>query len=229
MLVAGKCPPEPDALAAAADRGFEAVELYLEPHHLEPVAKAVEAVADSDVRAVSVHTPHVSLEEREYLDRTDRLAAALDAYVVFHSRYVNHVDTSDLEALDLQSPYGYENKTGVSARHLRHMVLRPGHELVLDVAHLFMAEREYLHELESLLRTNGDQIRVVHLCDSTPFQDGLAFGAGDIDMEATARLLERHFEGTVVLEVMPTHQHAALEAFAATHSNELSRMVAVGD
>ncbi|EMA49569.1 sugar phosphate isomerase/epimerase family protein [Halococcus thailandensis] len=229
MLIAGKCPPEPDALAAAADRGFEAVELYLERHHLEPVEETIDAVTSSDVRIVSVHTPHVPLAEREYLDRTDRLATACDAYVVFHSRFVNHVDTADVEALDLRSPYGYENKTGVSARHLRHMVLRPGHDLVLDVAHLFMAEREYLDELESLLVEYGDRIEVIHLCDSTPVQDGLAFGAGDIDMTATARLLDRHFEGIVVLEVMPDDQRAALEAFAATQSNDLSRMIAIGD
>ena len=229
MLVAGKCPPESDALAAAADRGFEAVELYLERDHLESVEETVETVADSDVRVVSAHTPHVPLEEHEYLHRTDRLAAAFDAYVVFHSCYINHVDTPDVEKLDLQSPYGYENKTGVSARHLRYMLLRPGHELVLDVAHLFMAERDYLGELEGFLQTYGDQIELVHVCDSTPTQDGLAFGEGDIDLVATARLLDRQFEGTVVLEVMPDHQRAALEAFAAAQSSDLSRMVAVGD
>lgn len=229
MIVAGKCPPEPNALAAAADRGFEVVELYLERHHLESVEETIEIAVNSDVEVVTVHTPHVPLAEQKYLDRTDRLAAACDAYVVFHSRYVNHVDTADVEKLTLQSPYGYENKTGVSARHLRHMVLRPGHDLVLDVAHLFMAEEKYHHEIESLLMEYGDQIKIVHLCDSTPTQDGLPFGAGEIDMEATARLLNRHFEGTIVLEVMPDHQRAALEAFAATQSNDLSRVVAVGN
>ena len=84
-------------------------------------------------------------------------------------------------------------------------------------------------ELEELLQTYGDQIELVHVCDSTPTQDGLAFGEGDIDLVATARLLDRQFEGTVVLEVMPDHQRAALEAFAAAQSDELSRMVAVGD
>ena len=229
MLIAGKCPPESDALAAAADRGFEAVELYLERHHLEPVEETIDTVRSSDVQVVSVHTPHVPLAERECLDRTDRLAAACNAYVVFHSRYINHVDTADVEQLTLRSPYGYENKTGVSSRHLRHMILRPGHDLVLDVAHLFMAEHEYRQELESLLMEYSDQIKVVHLCDSTPTQDGLAFGEGDIDMEATAQLLDRCFEGTIVLEVMPNHQRAALETFAVTQSNELSQMVAVGN
>lgn len=211
MLIAGKSPPEPDALAAAADRGFEVVELYLEKDHLESVEKCAAHVEASDVGAVSVHTPHVSLAEREYLHRTDRLAVALDAYVVFHSCYLNHVDTPELEELDLSAAYGYENKTGVSVRHLRHMILEPGHDLVLDVAHLFMAEADYLTGIEYLLTEYGDRIGLLHLCDSTPIQDGLKFGTGDIDIRAISRLIDRHFDGTVVLEVMPADQRAALE------------------
>ncbi|EMA44743.1 sugar phosphate isomerase/epimerase family protein [Halococcus saccharolyticus] len=211
MLIAGKCPPEPDALAAAADRGFEVVELYLEKDHLESVAECVAHVEASDVAAVSVHTPHVSLAEKEYLHRTDQLAVALDAFVVFHSGHLNHVDTPELETLDLTAAYGYENKTGVSVRHLRHMVLKPGHGLALDVAHLFMAEADYLTAIEYLLTEYGDRIGLLHLCDSTPVQDGLAFGAGDIDIGAVCRLVDRHFDGTVVLEVMPDDQRAALE------------------
>ena len=214
MLVAAKCPPEPDALAAAADRGFEAVELYLETDHLESVADCVAHVEASAVEAVSVHTPHVPLAEAEYLHRTDRLAVALDASVVFHSGHLNHVDTPELETLDLTATYGYENKTGVSVRHLRHMILEPGHDLVLDVAHLFMAEADYLTAIEYLLTEYGDRIGLVHLCDSTPVQDGLAFSAGEIDIGAVCRLVDRHFDGTVVLEVMPDDQRAALETVA---------------
>ena len=214
MLVAGKCPPEPDALAAAADRGFEAVELYLETDHLESVADRVAHVEASAVEAVSVHTPHVPLAEAEYLHRTDRLAVALDASVVFHSGHLNHVDTPELETLDLTATYGYENKTGVSVRHLRHMILEPGHDLVLDVAHLFMAEADYLTAIEYLLTEYGDRIGLVHLCDSMPVQDGLAFGAGEIDIGAVCRLVDRHFDGTVILEVMPDDQRAALETVA---------------
>ena len=211
MLIAGKCPPEPDALAAVADRGFEVVELYLEKDHLESVVECAAAVEASAVEAVSVHTPHVPLAEAEYLHRTDRLAVALDAFLVLHSGHLNHVDTPELETLDLTATYGYENKTGVSVRHLRHMILEPGHSLALDVAHLFMAETDYLTAIEYLLTEYGDRIGPVHLCDSTPVQDGLAFGAGEIDIGAVCRLVGRHFDGTVVLEVMPDDQRAALE------------------
>lgn len=214
MIVAGKCPPEADAFRAAADRGFEAVELYLEREHLESVEDIAAAVEASAIEVVSVHTPHVSLAESEYLNETDRLAVALDAFVVVHSSHLNHVDIPDVEALDLRAAYGYENKTGVSVRHLKHVILEPGHDLVLDVAHLFMAEADYLTGIEFLLTEYGDQIRLVHLCDSTPVQDGLKFGAGDMDIRATTRLLDRHFDGTVILEVMPADQTAALAALS---------------
>lgn len=213
MTITGKCPPEPGALATVDEYGFDAVELYLEKGHLEPVAEAIETVEASNVDVVSVHTPHVPLAEKEYLLKTDELAGALNASIVFHSRYLNHVDTPQLEELDLSAAYGYENKTGVSVRHLEHMVLKPGHDLVLDVAHLFMAEADYLKALEYLLTEYDNQIGLMHLCDSTPVQDGLCFGAGDIDLQATVEVIERTFDGTVVLEVMPTDQRAALEAF----------------
>lgn len=213
MDVAGKCPPEPDALDAATDRGFEVIELYLEKDHLESVEDTLTDIETSDVAVVSVHTPHVSLGEKEYLLQADRLAAALDAYVVFHSRYLNHVDTPQLEELDLSAEYGYENKTGVSVRHLEHMILKQGHDIVLDVAHLFMAEADYLGTLEYLLTEYGTQIELLHLCDSTPVQDGLGFGAGEMNLRATTEVIERIFDGTVVLEVMPADQRAALETF----------------
>lgn len=213
VTIAGKCPPEPGVLATVNEYGFDTVELYLEKQHLEPIAEAIETVEASNLNVVSVHTPHIPLAEKEYLLKTDELARALDASIVFHSRYLNHVDTPQLEELDLSAAYGYENKTGVSVRHLEHMVLKPGHDLVLDVAHLFMAEADYLEALKYLLTEYNAQIELMHLCDSTPVQDGLPFGAGDIDLRAAVEVIERIFDGTVVLEVMPTDQRAALEAF----------------
>lgn len=218
LIIAGKCSPEPDVLAAADDRGFDTVELYLEKQHLETVTEALETVEASNMDVVSVHTPHVPLAEKEYLLKTDELAGALNATIVFHSRYLNHVDTPQLEELDLDATYGYENKTGVSVRHLEHMVLKQGYDLVLDVAHLFMAEADYLGALEYLLTEYDNQIELLHLCDSTPVQDGLRFGAGDMDLRATTEVIERTFDGTVILEVMPADQRAALEAFVRYRS-----------
>ncbi|CCQ32437.1 deoxyribonuclease IV protein [Halorhabdus tiamatea SARL4B] len=212
--VAGKCEPEPAALAAAADRGFDAVELYLERDHLDALEETVRTVEDAAVSAVSVHTPHVTPEEREYYELTDRLAVELDAYLVLHSKYVMHVFAPDVAAIGFSAPNGHENNTGASVMHLEEMILARDNDLVLDTAHLYTAEREYLDALEYLLSTYPDQIGLIHLTDSTRRNDGLAFGDGEIDLAATVETIrDSAFDGPIVLEVMPESQAAARDAF----------------
>lgn len=212
--VAGKCEPEPDALAAAADRGFDVVELYLEREHLDDFERTVETVRDATVSAASVHTPHVTPEEREYYELTDRLAVALDAYLVLHSKYVMHVFAPDVEAIGFDAPHGHENNTGASILHLEEMILARDNDLVLDTAHLYTAERDYYDALEYLLSTYPDQIGLIHLTDSTRRNDGLPFGDGEIDLRATVEMIrESAFDGPIVLEVMPDAQADARRAF----------------
>jgi sugar phosphate isomerase/epimerase len=211
ITVAGKAPPEPGELDRAIARDFDAIELYLERSHLEDVAATIELLAEVAVEVVSVHTPHVPIDEPEWLHRSDRLADALGAYLVVHSNRIVHTFTPELEALDFRSEHGYEHNPGISERHIRSTVLDRGHELVLDTAHLYMAESDYLSVTEGLLREFGDQIRVVHLCDSSLREDGLGFGDGSMDMRTLSELLERYFEGILVLEVMPDRQRKARE------------------
>lgn len=213
IVVAGKSPPEPDELMAATDRGFDAIELYLERTHLDAVDESLANVRDVGVDVVSVHTPHVPIDEPAYLRAADELADELDSYLVVHSNRIIHTFTSALEDLGFRAEYGYENNPGASARHVRHLILEPGHDFVLDTAHLFMAEAEYLEQTSRLLREYADQIPVVHLCDSTPTVDGLGFGEGEMDMERLVAILRREFEGTIVLEVMPEEQTEARERF----------------
>jgi sugar phosphate isomerase/epimerase len=181
MTVAGKCSPTPDALAAARDRGFNTVELHLGSWDGD-VADATDAVADDAVDAVSVHTPHATPDDRETFRRADRLAAELDASLVVHSQYANHVHVPDLAAVGFESPHGYENNPGASVRHLEAMILSRGHDFVLDTAHLYTAAADYLAAVERLLADWRDRIPVVHLCDSTLTRDGLAFGDGEMAM-----------------------------------------------
>ncbi|MFC7028710.1 hypothetical protein ACFQH8_17370 [Halomicroarcula sp. GCM10025710] len=58
------------------------------------------------------------------------------------------------------------------------------------------------------MTTYGDRISVAHLTDGTRTTDGLTIGRGDIDLETTVDLLERQYDGLVVLEVMPDDQRA---------------------
>lgn len=212
MIIAGKCPPEPEELRAAADRGFDGIELYLERKHLDELEASIEAVENSEVEVESIHTPHVTLEEKEYFRKTDRLASILDAYIVFHSQYLHHVHIPELEELEMEADHGYENNPGASKRILESLILQPGHDLVLDTAHLFMATENYLQAIRELLDEHPEQIKLIHLCDSTRRKDGLPFGEGEMDMEKLCKVIdESEFDGELVLEVMPEDQEDALD------------------
>lgn len=211
MIIAGKCPPEPEELEYAKGRGFDYVELYLEKRHVNDLEGSIRAVEESEVEAVSIHTPHSTLDEKEDFEKAGDMAEELDAFLVFHSQYLHHVHIPKLEGLDISCEYGYENNPGVSKRLLEALILENGHELVLDTAHFFMAEENYMQETEELLESYGEQIPVIHLCDSSRQKDGLAFGEGEMDMESLCRVIEgSDFDGILVLEVMPDHQEDAL-------------------
>lgn len=212
MIIAGKCPPEKEELQDAYERGFDKVELYLEKHHLNDLEERVELIRESKVEVVSVHTPHVSLKEKRYFIKTDELAQKLDACIVFHSQYLHHTHIPELEKLDINSNYGYENNPGVSRYALENLILGRGHNIVLDTAHLYIAEKDFQSSLEKLLTERHRQIKVIHLCDSSKTNDGLPFGEGDIDMGKTCKKInDSSFDGIVVLEVMPEYQETALE------------------
>jgi len=84
---------------------------------------------------VSIHTPHVHLDDKGYMVLADKLAQEVDAYLVFHSQYMHHTHIPDLEKLEIESNYGYENNPGVSKTFLENAIIKQGHELVLDTAH----------------------------------------------------------------------------------------------
>lgn len=210
MIIAGKCPPEEKKLEAARERGFEKVELYLEREHLDQFEETLDNVRESPVDVVSVHTPHVSLEEKDYFLKADRLASRLDAFLVFHSQHLHHSHIPEIEQFNFPQ-LSLENNPGASKRHLESMILERDHELVLDTAHLFMAEESYLQTFNELLDSYGERIPVIHLCDSTLTEDGLPFGKGQMDMKAISQTIQKKFDGLVVLEVMPEDQEYALE------------------
>jgi sugar phosphate isomerase/epimerase len=213
MRLAGKCPPEPGELEEVSERGFDHVELMLREEHLDRFDESLEAAEDADLDVASIHTPHVALDGLEYFRKADELAAELDAFLVVHSQYMHHVHIDRIEQqMDFQADYGYENNPGASGHHLRNMILEPGHGLALDTAHLFMAEENYLEELESLLDSYTERVGVIHLCDANPTEDGLGFGEGDMDMERVCQVIDGSgFDGVLVFEVMPGHQESALE------------------
>ncbi|GAA0311595.1 sugar phosphate isomerase/epimerase family protein [Halarchaeum salinum] len=214
MQVAGKARPTDESLRAAADRGFDAVELYVTPDLLDTDSGTlVERVRASPVTACSVHTPHVLPSATGPLRAADRIASALEAYLVVHTQYANMTHTPVLAEAGFAAAHGYENQAGASVRHVEAQVLRRGHELVLDTAHLYLAHADYQARFRTLLDEHGERIEVVHLADATRETDGLGFGEGEMAMDALARTLKARFDGTVVLEVMPAEQADALARF----------------
>lgn len=213
MKLAGKCPPEPDELEEVKKRGFEHAELMLEKDHLDRFGDSLEAARDSDLDIASIHTPHVSLPEIGYFEEADRLAVELDAFLVVHSQFLHHIHIGRIEQqIDFQAEYGYENNPGAASRHIRNLIVEQDFNLALDTAHLFMAEENYLEELESLLSSYPGRTGVIHICDASPTEDGLGFGEGDMDMERVCQLIDRSgFDGVLVFEVMPEYQEQALE------------------
>lgn len=214
MIIAGKCPPEKEELEAAKNRGFENVELYLERKHIDNYHESLRNCRNTDVNIVSVHTPHAYPDEDGYFEGAGHLAKELDAKLVFHSKYVHHYNIPDLEEMNIASEYGYENNPGVSVFALENLILGRGHKLVLDTAHLFIGEEDFVSALKHFVNHRASKIQVIHLCDSTYTQDGLGFGEGDIDMKKTSRIISKSkYDGILVLEVMPEHQKDALEKF----------------
>lgn len=213
MMVAGKCPPEEEELRAAKQRGFESVELYLEKRHLDSFDETLESCRTAEVEIVSIHTPHVTIHEKGYFEKAGELAEELDAFLVFHSQFLHHVNIPELERdVSINADYGYENNPGISAHAIENLILGRGHRMVLDTAHLYIAEKDFSTALEQFLDNHSDMIGVVHVCDSTKLEDGLGFGEGEIDMERTCKAIAgSDYDGPVVLEVMPEGQTEALE------------------
>lgn len=212
MIVAGKCPPTADELRAASERGFDAVELHLSTDDLDAIEETTAACRAAPVDVVSVHTPHVALDELAYVQRANDLCERLDATLVVHSMKIPLSNLGYvLDRIDITVPHGFENSTGYSRHFLTNVLLDEGRPLVLDTAHLYTAEAEYRSILETLLAADDISIPVVHCCDGTKITDGLAFGTGTMDMERVITALHENYDGIVVLEVMPDEQADALE------------------
>jgi sugar phosphate isomerase/epimerase len=212
MIVAGKCPPTADELRAASDRGFDAVELHLSTDDLDAMEETTAVCRAAPVEVVSMHTPHVDLDELEYVQRANDLCERLDATLVVHSTKIplSNIDRV-LDRIDITVPHGFENSTGHSLHFVRNVLFDEGRSLVLDTAHLYTAEEAYCSILEDLLAEYGNSIPVVHCCDGTKLTDGLAFGTGTMDMERVMATLHENYDGILVLEVMPDEQEDALE------------------
>lgn len=219
--IIGKCPPEPDELAGLDEAGFEAVELYLEPSHLDSyTTRQVVQTASPDVTVL--HTPHVSLADSEYFDRTFELAASLDAFVVVHTTHVPLAETVAQVPVASNESYGYENHTHDGALDLEREVIDSGENLVLDVAHLYRNDPDHFREqFRRLTDSHSGAIAHVHLCDATAEDDHRQLGAGDIPLQTVVDWLRTDYEGSITLELLPDRQPTARDRFLTLAGSSL--------
>lgn len=209
MEVVGKSTPEREDLEQPVRDGFDCIELYLTTDHLDAYDESVQAVNESGLDVVSVHTPHVSADDVNYLEAAARMADDMDALLVFHS---TNISMSDAARIGDDLPYeriAYENHSSVPPEDLERF-LDEGYSLMLDVAHLYRAtdDSDYWDTLSGFM----DKAAHVHLCDARKERDNLPLGDGDMDLERVVDTIESSiYDGPVVLEVMPAYQRDAKE------------------
>lgn len=217
MNVVGKSPPTPDELQNASDIGFDGIELYLTTEHLDDYGETLRTCQKAPVDVVSVHTPHITIEELQYWEEADQLAHQVGADVVCaHSSYINVGDVQRVNSdVQFRVKHGFENGTEVPLTDIRRHILDNGLEVTLDIAHLHrsVGADRYRNAIEELIVEHGDDIPIVHFTDATADADNLPLGAGDLDLEWTGQLLKDQYQGVIVLEVMPEHQSAAFQKF----------------
>lgn len=214
LQLSGKFRPTDDEQREMiSESDFENAEVYLARTDLDDLSYTQRCIDESDVNISTVHTPHVTADETEYLKKADELAVKNDSYLVFDSISIPLNNISFVEDdIDFEADYGYENPAGGSRRHLESTIIEPGHDLVLDTAHLFCAHENYLEEMEDILENYSDRIGTIHFCDSVRDKDGLPLGEGEMDIETTYnKIVESDYEGSLVLEVPEIHQEEALQ------------------
>lgn len=210
--ILGKCPPIPKEFDNIEKAGFENVELYIKRKHLENFKETISAVKNTEINISSVHTPHCTIKENKYINKSIKLADDTDSYLVFHS---NKIPTRRwikwLKEKELGINYCIENNPGDSSYFIKNFIFKNNFDFGLDIAHIFMSEKDYVKVIDKMLSNYDEYVNLIHFCDSTIEEDGLPIKKGVMDIKSIADIISKKFSGKLVLEVMPKHQREALK------------------
>ena len=225
MNIGGKTAPTYEELDKIPDE-FDFIEVYTEIDHVEDeesLKNSIEALNNSDYNPVSIHIPHIVKDEdlmpdwRTYLEKIDRMAEKFDALTVFDSMYIPQTHYAGTEQeFTPESDFAFENKAGTSSEMIHNTILdNPNtvndYGFVFDTAHIYVAHPSNYKE-KTREFSDHPQTELIHFNDAVPQQDGLTFTEGDMDAQETYEIIaESDFDGTMILELMPTDQKAALE------------------
>lgn len=214
MNIAGK--REPSKLNELKNEGFDNCELYLTKSMIDNL-NIVDLCKESNLNITSVHTPHINIKKSKnilYYKKTDIIADKLDATLVLHSNPTSMLLLTRIYPPEniISKSYGYENLPDVSSYFMENYILKQNYPLVLDTAHLHMAEKNYFDFFKSILKQyNSNIIPVIHLADGTRTNDGIEFGTGEIDLNKFLDIIQEYnYKGSVVLEFPVKNQESAL-------------------
>ncbi len=215
LILAGKTTPEYVNLTKAVHNGFRHMELALDKRHLnnleitkENIQTAIDELKKTNktFEIISIHTPHINKDETEYLKKTQDLAKKYNAYTIFHSTNltieytIERAKTMDSDHLLI------ENKTTMDLKSIVHNIL-PYHVMVLDIAHLYRASQNIYNDLEILISTYKNKIKLINMNDSTKQKDGLPIGDGDIDFPTIISILKKTaYTEPMIIETPPSSQ-----------------------
>jgi|AntRauMinimDraft_4_1070384.scaffolds.fasta_scaffold01146_6 sugar phosphate isomerase/epimerase len=214
MNISGK--RDPTKLNELKNDGFDSAELYITKEMLDTL-DIIELCKNSDVNISSVHTPHIDIGKSkniEYYKKSDIIANKLDATLILHSNPTSTLLLSRIYPPEnvVSNKYGYENIPDVSSYFMKNYLLNQKYPLVLDTAHLHIAEENYLPFIESILtQYDSNMIPTIHLADGTRKNDGIGFGEGTVDLENILKIIDNcDYNGSVVLEAPVDAQPDAL-------------------
>ena len=227
LTLAGKCEPDKETIQELHSSGFDNFEMYLNTNILSnnTVSEIVTVCKSSPGSFVSVHTPHVDLSEnthQAYFRKTDKIADKLDAVLIIDS---NPTSTRSIQSIYppeevLSSKSGYENDPGFGSFYLERNHLERDIPLVIDTAHLYMSEKNYLSFIEMALQKYQSLIPAMHLAEGHRTQDGLPFGQGSVNLKRILELLVKYdYSNPITLETSQETQPDALKFAQETLNN----------
>jgi len=192
-----------------AVRYFDKFEIGLTKSDLDKFSQTKKILKKYRDKIESIHTPHLTDEETDYLKKSDKLALELGKkLLILHSFRLITLGWEEkvFGKYFPKSEFAIENNPGDSFDYLKNSVLAK-YNLCLDIAHLYIAYPkllEFKHVLKRLIAEYKPKIKLIHLNDSSKRITGnLPIGKGEINWKTVVPLV-KNFK--CVIEVMPEYQ-----------------------
>ena len=185
---------------------FSKFEVGLTRFDLENLDKTKKILERYEDKIYTLHIPHITDQEINYLKLADELASYLDCLLLIHSYRLITTAWKNKVFYNYypKSEFMIENNPGDSFLLIESVLNE--FNLCLDIAHLYIAypvHKEFINNLGKILKLDKKKIKLIHIADSTRLVDNLPLGEGEINFGKIINL----FEGfKIVIEVMPEYQ-----------------------